>query len=74
MKTGVSFWAEPAWSTFRSDAGDVCGEEMDTVPVEVAPRAVVVLGGSRVDVPGEDLGVAERDSDVEGVGEGGVPH
>ena len=41
-----------------SDAGDVGGEEVDAVSVEVAAGAVVVLGGSRVGVSGEDLGVA----------------
>jgi hypothetical protein len=43
------------------------------VPVEVAAGAVVVLGGSWFGVPGEDLGVAEGDAGVEGVGDGGVP-
>jgi len=32
----------------RSDAGDVCGEEVDAVSVEVASGAVVVLGGAGV--------------------------
>ncbi len=41
-----------------SDAGDVGGEEVDAVSVEVAAGAVVVLGGAGVGVPGEDLGVA----------------
>lgn len=40
--------------------------------VEVAAGPVVVLCGARVGVPGEDLGVAERDSGVECVGDGGV--
>jgi hypothetical protein len=31
-----------------------------------------VLGGAGVGVPGQDLGVAERDAGVEGVGDGGV--
>ena len=53
-------------------AGDVGGEEVDAVAVEVATCAVVVLGGTRVGVPGEDLGVAERDSGIEGVGDRGV--
>jgi hypothetical protein len=43
----------------RSDAGDVCRQEVDAVSVEVAAGAVVVLGGSGVGVAGEDLGVAE---------------
>ena len=55
------------------DAGDVGGEEVDAVAVDVASGAVVVLGGPRVSVPGEDLGVAERDAGVEGVGDRGVP-
>jgi hypothetical protein len=32
-----------------------------------------VLGGAGVGVPGEDLGVAQRDAGVEGVGDRGVP-
>ena len=42
---------------------------MDAVPVEVAAGAVVVLGGSGVCVSGEDLGIAQRDPGVEGVGD-----
>ena len=42
----------------RSDAGDVGGQEVDAVSVEVAAGTVVVLGGSRVGVAGQDLGVA----------------
>jgi hypothetical protein len=42
------------------DAGDVRGEEMDAVTVQVASGAVVVLGGAGVGVSGEDLGVAGR--------------
>ena len=41
-----------------SDAGDVGGEEVDGVAVEVAAGAVVVLGGPWVGVAGQDLGVA----------------
>lgn len=41
-----------------SDSGDVCGEEVDAVSVEVAAGSVVMLGGPRVGVPGEDLGIA----------------
>jgi hypothetical protein len=52
----------------RSYAGDVGGEEVDAVAVEVAAGAVVVLGGPWVGVPGEDLCVAERYAGVEGVG------
>ena len=63
---GAAFWAE---STLvrpgRSDAGDVCGQEVDAVSVEVAAGAVVVLGGSGVGVAGEDLGVAQGDAGVE---------
>jgi hypothetical protein len=40
------------------DAGDIGGEEVDTVAVEVAAGAVVVLGGAGVGVPGEDLRIA----------------
>jgi len=46
---------------------------VDTAPVEVAAGAVVVLGGARVDMAGEDLRVAERDAGAEGVRDGGVP-
>src|SRR5918994_1128048 len=53
----------------RLDAGDVGGEEVDSVAVEVAAGAVVVLGGSWVGVTGEDLGVAERNTGVECVGD-----
>jgi hypothetical protein len=66
----ASFWAE---STLvrpdRSDAGDLCGQELDAVSVEVAAGAGVVLGGSGVGVAGEDLGVAEGDASIEGVGD-----
>ena len=41
--------------------------------VEVAAGAIVVLGGAWVGVPCEDLGVAEWDAGVEGVGDRGVP-
>lgn len=41
----------------RSDAGDVGGEEVDAVAIEVASGAVVVLGGTWVGVAGQDLGV-----------------
>ena len=57
----------------RSDAGDVGGEEVDPVSVEVAAGAVVVLGGAGVGVAGEDLGVSQRHTSVEGVGDRGVP-
>ena len=53
--------------------GDVGGEEVDAVSVEVAAGAVVVLGGARVGVAGQDLRVAQRDPRVEGVGDRGVP-
>jgi hypothetical protein len=43
-----------------SDAGDVGGEEVHAVAVEVAAGAVVVLGGAGVGVAGQDLGVAKR--------------
>jgi hypothetical protein len=42
---------------------------VNSVAVEVASCAVVVLGGSGVCMSGEDLGVAERDAGVEGVGD-----
>jgi hypothetical protein len=56
-----------------SDPGDVSGEEVDAVAVKVAARSVVVLSGPGVGVPCENLRVAERDSGIEGVGDGGVP-
>ena len=51
---------ESCWR--RLHAGDVGGEEVDAVAVEVAAGAVVVLGGSWVGMAGEDLRVAERDA------------
>ena len=48
-----------------SDAGDVGGEEVDAVSVEVASGAVVALGGAGVGVTGEDLGVAQGDAGVD---------
>ena len=42
----------------RSDAGDVCGQKVVAVSVELAAGAVV-LGASGVGVAGEDLGVAQ---------------
>ncbi len=56
----------------RLDAGDVGGEEVDAVPIMVASGAVVVLGGSRVGMSSEDLGVAKRDASVQGVGDCGM--
>ena len=53
--------------------GDVGGEEVDAVAVEVASSAVVVLSGSGVGVAGQDLGIAQRDSCIEGVGFRRVP-
>src|SRR5262245_17809236 len=38
-----------------SDAGDVGGEEVDAVTVEVAAGAVVMFGGPGVGVAGQDL-------------------
>lgn len=58
--------------TDRLDAGNVGGEEVDAVSVEVAAGAVVMFGGPGVGVAGEDLGVSERDAGVECVGDGGV--
>ena len=48
-------------------------EEVDAVAVQVAAGAVVVLGGPRVGVAGEDLGIAQRHVCIQGVGDGGVP-
>jgi len=61
-----------AWEVTRcwSDAGDVGGEEVHAVAVEVAAGAVVPLGGAGVGVAGQDLGVAQRDACVQGVGYG----
>ena len=68
----ASQWAE---STLvrpgRLDAGDVCGQEVDAVSVEVASGAVVVLGGAGAGVTGEDLGVAQGNAGVQGVGDRG---
>ena len=54
-------------------AGDVGGEEVDAVSVQVAAGPVVVLGGAGVGVTGEDLGGAQGNGGVEGVGDRGVP-
>jgi hypothetical protein len=40
------------------DAGDVGGEEVDAVAVEVSTGAVVMLGGARVTVSSKDLRIA----------------
>jgi hypothetical protein len=64
----AAFWNRSGFGQV-SYAGDVGGEEMDTVPVEVAASAVVVLGGAWVGVPSQDLGIPERNAGVEGVGD-----
>ena len=75
---GASFWAERTRPCRRLavsvglDASDVGGQEVDAVAVQVAAGAVVVLGRARIRMPGEDLGVAERDAGVQGVGDRGV--
>lgn len=43
-----------------SDPGDAGGEEVDAVTDEAAASTVVMLGGSGVGVPGQDLSVAQR--------------
>jgi hypothetical protein len=53
--------------------GDVDGEEMHAVAVEVAAGAVVALSGPGVGVAREGPGVAKWDAGVEGVGDRGVP-
>jgi len=50
------------------DSGDVGGEEVDAIPIEIAAGAVVVLGGARVGMAGQDLCIAEWDTSVEGAG------
>ena len=40
-----------------SDSGDVGGEEVDAVSVEVAAGAVVMLGSAWVCMAGKDLGI-----------------
>ena len=57
----ASFWVVGTHRSVclqMSDAGDVGGEEVDAVAVEVAAGSVVVLGGAGVGVPGEDLRVS----------------
>ncbi len=56
-----------------SDSGDIRGEEVDAVTVEVAAGSVVVLGGAGVGMAGQDLRVSQRDPGVQGVGDGSVP-
>ncbi|HEX6337587.1 MAG TPA: hypothetical protein VFZ85_11575 [Jiangellaceae bacterium] len=41
--------------------------------VEVAACAVIVLGGARIGVPGQDLGIAQRHAGVQGVGDRSMP-
>jgi len=58
---GASMWAELSLVGLgSSDTGDVGGEEVDAMAVEVASGAVVVLGGAGIGVPGEDLGEVGR--------------
>jgi hypothetical protein len=52
-----------------SNAGDIGGEEVDSVAVEAAAGAVVMLGGAGVGVAGGDLRVAQWHAGVEGVGD-----
>ena len=47
------------------ERGDVGGEEVDAVAVEVASHTVVVLGGAWVGVPGQDRGVPQRHTGIE---------
>jgi hypothetical protein len=51
----------------RSDARDVGDVQVDAASVEVAAGLVVVLGRSGVSLPGEALGVAERDARAKSV-------
>ncbi len=48
------------------------GASEPTMPKQLA-RMEEVLGGAGIGVPGEDLGVAQRDAGVEGVGDRRVP-
>ncbi len=48
------------------------GASEPTMPTQLA-RMEEVLGGAGIGVPGEDLGVAQRDAGVEGVGDRRVP-
>jgi len=48
------------------------GASEPTMPTQL-PRMEEVLGGAGIGVPGEDLGVAQRDAGVEGVGDRRVP-
>lgn len=41
--------------------------------VEVPASTVVVLGGARIGMPGQNLGIAQRHPGVQGVGDRGVP-
>lgn len=46
------------------DTGDVGGEEVDAVAIEIAARPIVVLSGSRIGMTGEDLRITERDAGI----------
>lgn len=60
-------------SQVASHAGDVGGEEVDAVPVEVAASAVVPLGGSWVSMAGQDPCVPKRNTGIECVCDRGMP-
>lgn len=61
------------WRDRSSHAGDVRGEEVDAVAVEVASGSVVVLGGPWAGVASQDLGIAQRHSGVQSVGDRTMP-
>jgi hypothetical protein len=46
--------------------GEVGGEELEAMVVEVPAGAVFVLGGAWVGVAGDDLGIVQRYAGVEG--------
>jgi hypothetical protein len=59
------------WGDDRSShAGDVRGEKVHAVAVEVAAGAVVMLGGPWVGVPGQELGgIGKKVSTITNLGE-----
>jgi hypothetical protein len=69
-RVGRAYWlSRPAFL----DVGDVGGEKVDAVSVEVAAGAVVMLGGPRIGMTGEDLRITQRDAGIEGVDDGCMP-
>jgi hypothetical protein len=57
--------ADECESFDKSDARDVCREEVNSVAVEISTSSVIVLSCPGVGMSGEYLGVSERDPCVQ---------